>query len=112
MGGDGATGFTGLGVPNHKFRLGFNYTPQSGLRGNLSFQHDDSFFANLGQFTGDTGARNLFDGAIGYKFINGLSIDVTAQNLFDNEYRVFALFPKIGRRVLAKVTYTFGTDKE
>ncbi|MEM6318541.1 MAG: TonB-dependent receptor [Bacteroidota bacterium] len=111
VGSDGATGFTGLGVPNHKFRLGFNYTPKSGLRGNLSFQHDDSFFANLGQFTGDTGARNLFDGAIGYKFTNGLSIDLTGQNLFNNEYRAFPLFPKIGRRLLAKLTYTFGTGK-
>ena len=97
-----------LNVPKHKYRIGINYLPDSGLRGNLSFQHDDSFFASVGQYSGDTDEKNLVDASIGYNFGNGLAIDVTGNNIFDNEYRAFTNMPRIGRRVLAKVTYNFG----
>ncbi len=100
-----------LNSPKNKFRFGVNYTPASGFRGNFSFQHDDSFFANVGQFTGDTDEKNLVDLGIGYVFTNGLAIDLTGQNIFDNEYRAFANMPKIGRRVIAKATYTIGAGK-
>jgi iron complex outermembrane receptor protein len=100
-----------LNSPQNKFRLGLNYLPVSGFRGNVSFQHDDSFFADFGQFSGDTDEKNLIDAGVGYKFENGLAIDLTAQNLFNNEYRAFPNFPKIGRRAIAKITYTFGDDK-
>ena len=100
-----------LNAPTNKFRLGFLYTPQEGFRANLSFQHDPSFNSDLGQFSGPTDEKNVIDAGIGYKWDNGLSIDLTATNLFDNEYRAFPNMPMIGRRVLGKVTYTFGTDQ-
>ncbi|MFK7905547.1 MAG: TonB-dependent receptor plug domain-containing protein, partial [Chitinophagales bacterium] len=96
-----------LNAPKSKYRLGLNYTPESGLRGNISFQHDDSFFVDYGQFSGDTDVKNLFDAAVGYKFENGLAVDLSASNLTNNEYRAFPNLPKIGRRVLVKATYTF-----
>jgi len=107
-GSDGLTETTSISAPKNKFRLGANYAPLQGFRANLSFQHDDSFLALLGQFSGDTDVKNLVDLGLGYKFANGLSIDVSAQNLFDNEYRTFPLFPKIGRRTLVTLTYDFG----
>jgi iron complex outermembrane receptor protein len=85
-----------------------NYVPDDGIRANLSFQHDPSFDVLLGQYSGLTDKRNLIDLGIGYKFDNGLNIDISAQNLFNNEYRTYPNFPKIGRRVLGKMTYTFG----
>lgn len=94
-----------LNIPENKYRIGLNYTPESGFRGSISFQHDDSFFVDYGQFSGNTDVKNLVDAAVGYKFDGGLSVDVTAANLFNNEYRAFPNLPKIGRRVLAKVTY-------
>lgn len=97
-----------LNAPKNKFRLGMNFTPNKGIRANLAFQHDDSFFGNLGQFTGPTDEKNLVDAGVGYNFGNGLAVDLTANNLFDSEYRAFVNMPKIGRRVLAKLTYTFG----
>ena len=111
-GSDGATATTSISAPKNKFRLGANYAPTQGFRANLSFQHDDSFLALLGQFSGETGDRNLVDLGIGYKFNSSLSIGVAAQNVFNNEYRVFPGFPKIGRRTLATLTYNFGGDKE
>jgi len=97
---------TSLSVPLWKYRLGVNYLPEFGFRANASFQHDPSYEVFIGQdFSGDTDVKNLVDAGIGYKFNNGLAIDVSAQNLFDNEYRPFPGFPMIGRRVLGKLTY-------
>ena len=112
LGTDGGTEMTSISVPKNKFRLGFNYTPIKGIRVNMSFQHDDSFFANLGQFSGDTDVKNLVDLGVGYKFTNGLSVNLAANNLFNSEYRAFPSFPKIGRLLMVKATYTFGADKE
>lgn len=110
-GSDGATEMTSLSAPLNKFRLGANYAPELGFRANLAFQHDDSYEVFLGQFSGPTDVRNLVDVGIGWKFDNGLSIDVSAQNLFDTKYRYFPGFPTIGRRTLATLTYNFGGGK-
>lgn len=96
-----------LNIPKNKFRLGANYTPEFGLRVNIAFQHDDSFNPIAGQFSGDTGDRNLVDAGLGYKFNNGVQIDLTATNLFDDKYRYYQNMPMIGRRVLGKIKYEF-----
>ena len=108
---DGDTEMTSIAAPKNKFRLGANYAPELGFRANLAFQHDDVYTVFLGQFSGETDVRNLVDLGIGYKFDNGLSIDISAQNLFDTKYRYFPGFPQIGRRTLATLTYTFGEGK-
>ncbi len=98
---------TYLNIPKSKFRLGGNYTPETGVRASLSFQHDDAYFANAGQYTGTTEKRNLVDASLGYKFNFGLAVDISVTNLFDNEYRYLPNMPKIGRRGLARITYDF-----
>lgn len=108
---DGATEMTSISAPKNKFRLGANYAPELGFRANLAFQHDDTYTVFLGQFSGETDPRDLVDLGIGWKFDNGLSIDVSAQNLFNTKYRYFPGFPQIGRRTLATLTYTFGEGK-
>lgn len=100
-----------LNIPKNKYRIGVNYTPEMGIRGSIAFQHDDSYYAAAGQFAGDTEERNLVDASVGYAFGNGLAVDLSATNLFDNEYRYLPNMPKIGRRALAKVVYTFGVKK-
>ncbi len=108
---------TYLNIPENKFRLGVNYTPPTGFRGNISFQHDDPYFADAGQFSTDilngekTQVRNLVDAAVGYKFDFGLAIDLSATNVLDTEYRYLPNMPIIGRRFLAKLTYTIGENK-
>lgn len=108
---DGITFPFYLNSPENKYRIGVLFTPEAGLRGSLSYQHDDSFYGNFGQFRGDTDEVNVIDASVGYDFGNGLSLDVSATNLFDNKYRAFANFPIIGRRVVAKVRYTFGENE-
>ena len=99
---------TFLNVPKNKYRIGFTYTPIKGFNANLAFQHDDSYFASAGQFSGDTEVRNLVDAGVGYKFTNGLSINLTATNLFNNEYRYYVNMPRIGRRTLVNIRYDIG----
>ena len=82
-----------------------------GLRGNLSIQYDESFEALLGQFSGETGNRTVVDLGLGYKFNDTITFDISTQNLLDNEYRAYPLFPKIVRRVLAKLTFTFAGEE-
>ena len=96
-----------LGIPKNKYRLGAVYAPETGWRGNIAFQHDDSFYSNAGQFTGFSDPKNLVDIGVGYKLKNGLSIDATCQNLFNQQYRALPNMPIIGRRAIAKVTYSF-----
>lgn len=108
--GTDGSAMTSISQPKNKWRAGFTYAPIEGFRANMAFQHDPSYQVFLGQFSGLTEERNLVDAAAGYKWDNGLSIDLTAQNLFNQEYRYFPGFPKIGRRVLAKLTYSFGEN--
>jgi len=112
--GEGGLGFPySLNTPKNKFRTGVNYAPEtSGLSGAISFQHTPSYEVSFGQYGGTTDVQNLVDASIAYQLDNGLKIGLTANNLFNSEYRFAPNFPKIGRRVLAKVTYTFGNNKE
>ena len=96
-----------LNAPTFKFRLGMNYFPVQGLRGSISFQHDDAFYTNQGFFSGVTQEKNLFDMSVGYKFNESLAIDLTGTNVFDRKYQTYPNFPLIGRRIIAKVTYKF-----
>ena len=96
-----------LGVPQNKYRFGAVYAPLTGWRGNIAFQHDDSFFSNNGQFTGDTDVKNLVDAGVGYKFKKGIAFDLTCMNLLNQQYRALPNMPIIGRRALAKLTFDF-----
>ncbi len=97
-----------LNTPKGKYRFGASYTPESGLRGALSFQHDGSFNADLGQYNGVVDARNLVDFSIGYQLENGINLDLGFTNLFDSKYRALPNMPQIGRTIIAKATYHFG----
>ena len=107
VGTDGAMGFFNLPQSDFKFRLGGNFTPAEGWRANLAYQYDNEYETTLGIFGGTVPARNVVDLGVGYKFNTGLSIDVSAQNLFNNEYRQYPGFPKIGRRTLVTLRYDF-----
>ena len=106
-GSEGVTGINALSIPKNKYRLGANYGPATGWRANLSFQHDDSFEGFDGQFSGTVEERNLVDLGVGYKFDFGLTVNASAQNLFNAEYRAFPGMPKIGRRTFVTLTYDF-----
>jgi len=96
-----------LNSPQFKYRAGLKYAQDGGYRFSLSFQHDDSFESNQGVFSGTVVEKNLVDTNLGYDFGNGLELDLSATNLFDQKYRAFPSTPVIGRRVILKATYSF-----
>ena len=108
--GTGTTFQAFLNTPKNKYRIGYSYTNELGWRSNMTYQHDDAFNSNNGQYSGRAQKKDLVDAGVGYKFDNGLAFDITATNLFDSEYRAFPNMPKIGRRVMGKITYDFGAD--
>ncbi|MEM7105689.1 MAG: TonB-dependent receptor [Bacteroidota bacterium] len=100
-----------LNVPSNKFRVGLNYLPATGFRGNISLQHDNGFFSNTGIYGGDIPSKTVVDAAVGYAFkgkLDGLTLDLSATNVLDTPYRAFNNMPEIRRRIIAKATYTFG----
>ncbi len=101
---------TAISQPENKFRLGVTYGGDEGWRGSVSFRHDPSYEVFLGDYSGLTDEQNIVDASIGYKFTNGLALDLSATNLFDSEYRAYPLFPRIGRLILGKLTYSFGEN--
>lgn len=100
-----------LNTPRYKFRIGGTYTPVKGFFGSLSFQHTPSYNIDLGLYSGASDIQNVFDASFGYTFENGIKVALTGTNVFNNKFRAVPNFPLIGRRILAKVVYDFGSLK-
>ena len=88
--------------------MGLNYAAGlEGFRYSLSFQHDDEFNSDMALYAGTVQEKNLVDMNIGFVFGTGLSLDISGTNVFDQKYRSFPNMPIIGRRIIAKATYSF-----
>ena len=88
--------------------MGLNYAAGlQGFRYSLSFQHDDEFNSDMALYAGTVQEKNLVDMNIGYVLKSGLSLDLSGTNVFDQKYRSFPNMPIIGRRIIAKATYSF-----
>ena len=97
-----------LNAPKFKYRMGLNYAAGlQGFRYSLSFQHDDEFNSDMALYAGTVQEKNLVDMNIGFVFGTGLSLDISGTNVFDQKYRSFPNMPIIGRRIIAKATYSF-----
>ncbi|MGB0367230.1 MAG: TonB-dependent receptor domain-containing protein [Flavobacteriaceae bacterium] len=93
-----------LNAPQTKARAGVRYADDN-FRWSVTYQYDEEFYANVGQFAGIAPEKNLIDANIGYTTANGVRFDLTASNLFDRKYRAFANMPIIGRQVIGKITF-------
>lgn len=100
-----------LNFPQNKVRTGVSYGAETGWKGALSYQWDQAYTSNNSTFPGEIDAKSLFDASVGYGLTNGLSLEVSGTNIFNNEFRALPGFPKIGRRIIGKVTYNFGGNK-
>ncbi len=99
-----------LNAPKFKFKTGFSYTVPRGINFNASGRYSDGFPVRSGPYIGDVRSYFLLDVGAGYdlgKFAPGMSLDVTVQNLLDNEHREFIGAPLLGRLALARLNYTF-----
>jgi len=93
-----------LNSPQKKMRAGMRYS-KGGVFGSVAYQYDESFESNQGVWGGMTDEKNLWDANIGYRFENGMRIDITGSNILDFKYSAFPGMPVIGRRIIGKITF-------
>ena len=93
-----------LNSPQKKMRAGARYS-KGGVYGSVSYQYDEAFQSNQGVWGGITDEKNLWDANIGYRFENGMRIDLTGSNILDFKYSAFPGMPVIGRRIIGKITF-------
>jgi len=97
-----------LNTPKVKYRGGIMYGGVGkGFFGSVTYQHDDSFESNQGEYGGTVQEKDLIDVNLGYKFDNGVNLNLSASNLFDEKYRAMPGMPVIGRRTVVTATYSF-----
>lgn len=96
-----------LNFPQNKVRSGISYAPATGLSGSVSYQWDQAYRSNNSTFPGRIDARSILDASVGYGLDNGLDLELSATNLFDNKFRSLPGFPQIGRRVTLRAVYDF-----
>jgi len=94
-----------LNAPRFKYRIGMDFADRNGFLFSLAFQHDDEFNSNQGFYAGVVQAKNLVDASIGYKLTDGIKLDLSSTNLFNQQYRAFPSMPVIGRRVNLRAVF-------
>jgi iron complex outermembrane receptor protein len=99
-----------LNASKFKAKGGFGYNLPNGLSFNAAGRYTKGFPVRSGPYEGDIENYFLLDAGAGYDFgrlAPGMRIDVTVQNVLNNEHREFIGAPEIGRLALARITYTF-----
>ncbi|RCH54069.1 hypothetical protein DJ568_14395 [Mucilaginibacter hurinus] len=99
-----------LNVPSTKIKGGIGYQPSSGFTGSVAVRYQNKWEAiNGALFTGPVDACTMADLSIGYGFKNGLKINATCTNLFNEDYRFIYGAPIIGHQLMVRTVYNFGT---
>ena len=96
-----------LNFPQNKFRLRVSYQPETRFRGSINYQWDQSYTSNQSNYPGIIDARSLFDVSLGYKISKKLNFELSATNLFNNEFRALPGFPRIGRTITSRILVDF-----
>lgn len=98
-----------MNTPQNKFKAGFDYSTPSGFSVGMRGRYLDAYRVVEGTIAADIDAFFVLDAHLGYDLNNsvtGLRLDVTGQNILNNEHREWANAPKLGRMFLARLTYT------
>ena len=99
-----------LNAPSFKAKGGFDYRFSGvGLSFGASGNYVDGFPVETGPYVGEVESYFLLDAHVGYEFadsIPGLSANLTAKNLLNNEHREFVGAPELGLMLMGRLTYT------
>lgn len=109
LGEDGTTVSVALNAPKFKTKLGGQYSHRSGLSVNLSARYQDEFPVQSGPYVGTVPSYFLLDAGVGFDFHQyapGLRVDVSVQNILNEEHREFVGAAELGRLAIARLTYT------
>lgn len=109
--GDGAGSDTiALNAPQYKSALGIMHrNADLGLNIGLQWRWVDGFRMNSGVYVGNVNAYHMLDLMAQYAIpgVDGLSLNVSATNLLDNQVQQFIGAAAIGRLIQGRLTYTF-----
>jgi len=99
-----------LNAPSFKAKGGFDYRLEgTGLSFGASGNYVEGFPVESGPYVGDVDSYFLLDAHVGYEFadsIPGLSANLTAKNILNNEHREFVGAPELGFMLMGRFTYT------
>ncbi|MBC8323743.1 MAG: TonB-dependent receptor [Candidatus Marinimicrobia bacterium] len=96
--------------PKLKYALGINYTSQHMLSLNCAYRYKDKFETLAGLFTGSVPESHIVDIGMGLDFdryVTGLQLNITAQNVLGEKYRSWYGTPPIGRMIMGRLIYSF-----
>ena len=100
-----------MNAPQHKVRLGFNYRKAGGLAANAAARWQDAFEVRSGVHNGRVDDYLIVDVGLGYDlsgYVPGqATIDLMAQNVFNQRHRQYVSVPEIGRLVTTRLTVSF-----
>jgi len=99
-----------LNAPTFKAKGGFAYSVPLGIAFNGSARYTKGFPVRSGPYVGDVENYFLVDVGAGYdmgKYVRGMNIDVSVQNVLNNEHREFIGAPLLGRLAAARVNFNF-----
>jgi len=121
-----SVGLVTLNAPKRKGTLSLLYrNDDSGLNGEVRARYNAAFPVNSGVYIGTkclggqyaasplaedcVDSYTLFDLTLGYRVprVQGTSLQLTVQNLLDEDYRAFPGAPNIGRLALLRLKYEF-----
>lgn len=88
--------------------MGITYSPEdSKFSGAINYQWDQEYTSNNVTFPGKIPAKSIVDLSLGYQFWNPVKFELSAVNLFNNEFRALPGFPKIGRTITGRLLFDF-----
>ena len=95
-----------LNAPTFKTALGGGYIAMdSGFMGELKWRYIDGFPASSGVYDGFVDSYAPLDLMAGWRFRQGVSLQLTVTNLLDESYQTFPGTPYLGRMLLARIGY-------
>ena len=98
-----------LNAPSFKTKGGFDYRlAGTGFSFGATGNYVDGFPVETGPYVGEVDSYFLLDARLGYEFANsipGLSANLTAKNLLNNEHREFVGAPELGVMLMGRLTY-------
>jgi outer membrane receptor protein involved in Fe transport len=104
------TDIIALNAPKYKSSLGLLHRSSSlGLSVGLQWRWVDGFYMNSGVYVGDVNAYHMMDLTAQYIIpgVDGLSFNLSATNLLDNQVEQFIGASTVGRLVQGRLTYNF-----
>ena len=97
-----------LNIPDTRIKLGMELNPEIGVNAFVMVRYQSDWISNSGlPWAGPVEEFVIADLGVGYSFRNGVRVNATVTNLFEEKYRAFFGAPKIGRQLLARTYFHF-----